>query len=84
MLKPIESESREYKLLDGLWAFKVDSDRQGYTQTWWKAPLEGGRKIAVPASYNDQFSDESVRNHVGDVWYQTEIYIYRRGGISNV
>ncbi|WP_407273057.1 beta-glucuronidase [Dickeya ananatis] len=75
MLKPIESESREYKLLDGLWAFKVDSDRQGYTQTWWKAPLEGGRKIAVPASYNDQFSDESVRNHVGDVWYQTEIYI---------
>ncbi|MDQ1225516.1 hypothetical protein QE443_001677 [Pantoea ananatis] len=31
MLKPIETASREAKLLDGLWTFKRDADRRGLT-----------------------------------------------------
>lgn len=78
MLKPIETESRECKLLDGLWDFKIDTDRCGFSQAWWKDRLDGARKIAVPASFNDQFADETVRTHVGDVWYQTDVRIPKR------
>ncbi|MEH2920097.1 beta-glucuronidase [Samsonia erythrinae] len=75
MLKPIETDSRECKTLDGLWEFKIDANKRGFTEEWWKNALEGARKIAVPASYNDQLADEAVRNHVGDVWYQTQVRI---------
>lgn len=57
MLKPIETASREAKLLDGLWTFKRDADRRGLTDEWWKGRLNGARKVAVPGSYNDQFAD---------------------------
>lgn len=36
-----------------------------------------GRTIAVPGSFNDQFADAAIRNHVGDVWYQTEVRVPR-------
>jgi beta-glucuronidase len=77
MLKPIENASRERKALGGLWRFAVDAEGSGRDQRWWRAPLaESGapvRDIAVPASYNDLFPDAAIRDHVGDVWYQTEI-----------
>lgn len=75
MLKPIETDSRECKTLDGLWEFKIDAGQRGFAEEWWKNALDGARKIAVPASFNDQFADETVRNHVGDVWYQTRVRI---------
>ena len=81
MLKPIENAARERKALGGLWRFAVDADGCGREQGWWLAPLaESGtisgsrvRDIAVPASYNDLFPDAAIRDHVGDVWYQTEV-----------
>jgi beta-glucuronidase len=77
MLKPIENAARERKALSGLWRFAVDADGCGNEQRWWLAPLaESGaavRDIAVPASYNDLFPDAAIRDHVGDVWYQTEV-----------
>jgi beta-glucuronidase len=77
MLKPIENAARERKALAGLWRFAVDAEGSGRDQRWWRAPLaESGapvRDIAVPASYNDLFPDAAIRDHVGDVWYQTEI-----------
>lgn len=73
MLKPIENDVRECKKTDGLWDFKLDQHRCGHNEEWWKRPLQEARKIAVPASYNDQFADDAVRDHVGDVWYQTTV-----------
>lgn len=77
MLKPIENAARERKALGGLWRFAVDADGCGREQRWWLASLaESGapvRDIAVPASYNDLFPDAAIRDHVGDVWYQTEV-----------
>jgi beta-glucuronidase len=75
MLKPVENVHRCLKGLSGLWNFKLDPDGEGQTSKWWKQPLTGARDIAVPASYNDLFPDEKVRDHVGDVWYQREIHI---------
>jgi beta-glucuronidase len=81
MLKPIENAARERKALSGLWRFAVDVDGCGRKQCWWHASLvESGavsgtkvRDIAVPASYNDLFPEAAIRDHVGDVWYQTEV-----------
>ncbi len=81
MLKPIENAARERKTLGGLWRFAVDADGCGRKQCWWRASLaESGaisgtrmRDIAVPASYNDLFPEAAIRDHVGDVWYQTEV-----------
>jgi beta-glucuronidase len=77
MLKPIENAARERKALGGLWRFCVDAGGSGHHQRWWQAPLaQSGaavRDIAVPASYNDLFPDAAIRDHVGDVWYQTEV-----------
>jgi beta-glucuronidase len=34
--------------------------------------------MPVPASYNDIFPDAAMRDHVGDVWYQTTVRIPER------
>jgi beta-glucuronidase len=78
MLKPIENAARERKCLNGLWDFAVDAQARGRAERWWSAPLQrsdGAREIAVPSSYNDLFADAAVRDHVGDVWYQTEVFV---------
>ncbi len=31
--------------------------------------------MPVPASYNDIYPDETIRDHVGDAWYQTEVRV---------
>jgi len=73
MLKPVENSSRNRKSLNGIWRFAVDHAGIGRTAQWWAADLHDARDIAVPASYNDLFPDAAIRDHVGDVWYQTDI-----------
>ncbi|MDI2030244.1 beta-glucuronidase [Saccharopolyspora sp. TS4A08] len=75
MLRPSANTSRDRRRLDGLWRFAVDHDGVGREEQWWKAPLPGRTEVAVPASYNDLFADSSVRDHVGDVWYQTSVHV---------
>ncbi|MCP4749729.1 MAG: beta-glucuronidase [Proteobacteria bacterium] len=75
MLYPRESETRELKDLSGLWKFKVDFDNEGRSKEWFKRPLEDSIEMAVPASYNDIVQDAAVRDHVGDVWYETDIFV---------
>jgi beta-glucuronidase len=75
MLKPIENASRERKCLNGLWRFAADAASRGHAERWWAAPLQGAREVAVPASYNDLFADAALRDHVGDVWYQTDVHV---------
>jgi beta-glucuronidase len=77
MLKPQASETRELVNLDGLYRFKVDFDRTGHREEWFKAPLETPLEMGVPASYNDVFPDKAIRDHVGYVWYQREVRVPR-------
>lgn len=77
MLRPSANTWRDRRNLDGLWRFAVDRDGVGRHQHWWQAPLPGRTEVAVPASYNDLFADPSVREHVGDVWYQTSVHVPR-------
>ena len=75
MLAPRESRSRDCRRLDGLWRFRFDPGGQGATQAWWRGPLPGAREMAVPASYNDLVTDAAEREHVGDVWYQRDVWV---------
>ncbi len=75
MLFPRESETRDVKDLSGLWDFKVDFNNEGRQKEWFKKPLENPIEMAVPASYNDVVQDQDIRDHVGDVWYEKEIFI---------
>ena len=78
MLRPQDTVSRERKSLNGLWQFCFDAEGVGRTEGWWNRPLAGAREIPVPASYNDIFADANVRDHVGDVWYQTLVRVPSR------
>ena len=78
MLRPRDTATRECKSLDGLWQFALDADGVGRGQGWWNGPLAGAREVPVPASCNDLFADARVRNHVGDVWYQTLVRVPAR------
>lgn len=66
MLYPLATESRTVMDLSGIWQFKVDDEKDFDPSQ----PLESGRSIAVPASYNDQFPDAELRQHAGYFVYQ--------------
>jgi len=74
MLKPIPTPTREQVSLDGLWKFGIDT-RLGAQP--WTAALDSTLEAAVPASYNDQFADAAIRDHVGWVYYQRDVYVPR-------
>jgi len=75
MLYPIENKVREVKNLNGIWNFKIDIDNVGLAQKWYERPLTEPIPMAVPASYNDMFTDEKAKEHIGYVWYEREFII---------
>jgi beta-glucuronidase len=75
MLPPRDSRSRDCRRLDGLWRFTFDPGAEGTAGRWWQGPLPGAREMPVPASYNDLVTDLAEREHVGDVWYQREVWV---------
>lgn len=77
MLRPQDNLAREARPLDGLWDFALDPGGVGRDDGWWRAPLPGARKIPVPSSFNDVLVDRDVHDHVGDVWYQRDVFVPR-------
>jgi beta-glucuronidase len=78
VLRPRDTVTRERKSLNGLWQFALDADGVGRDEGWWNGPLPGAREVPMPSSYNDIFADAQVRNHMGDVWYQTLVRVPAR------
>jgi beta-glucuronidase len=77
LLKPQANETRELVNLDGLYRFRVDTERSGHSEEWFKATLDTTLEMGVPGSYNDVFPDKAIRDHVGYVWYQREVRVPR-------
>ena len=77
MLRPQDTSTRERKSLTGLWEFRLDPTRAGRSARWFADALPDAVRAPVPASYNDVFADATVRDHVGDVWYQTTARVPR-------
>ena len=77
MLKPQQNSFRDLISLDGLWDFALASGPNDTAQPW-TGPLPKGLECPVPASYNDIFTDQEIRDHVGLVYYQRFVYVPRR------
>lgn len=75
MLYPRETKTREIKDLCGIWRFKVDKENRGYEEKWYLEPLKGTISMPVPSSYNDITQDPTIRDHIGDVWYERTFYV---------
>ncbi|PRY57165.1 beta-glucuronidase [Glycomyces artemisiae] len=74
MLRPQNSPTRELVNLDGLWRFALDDDAGPEP---WTGVLRTDLEAPVPASYNDVFADDAIRDHVGWVWYQRTVRVPR-------
>ncbi|NUQ90807.1 MAG: beta-glucuronidase, partial [Glycomyces artemisiae] len=74
MLRPQNSPTRELVNLDGLWRFALDGDAGPEP---WTGVLRTDLEAPVPASYNDVFADDAIRDHVGWVWYQRTVRVPR-------
>ncbi|GGK59615.1 beta-glucuronidase [Streptomyces flaveus] len=74
MLKPRSTATRELVNLDGLWRFATAT---AVGERPWAGPLDTPLEAAVPASYNDLFTDSAIRDHVGWVWYQRLVRVPR-------
>jgi len=77
MLRPQENMVRETKRLDGIWAFAVDTQGVGRAEEWWRTEVAEARRMPVPSSFNDVLVDPAVHDHVGDVWYQRQVFVPR-------
>ena len=71
-LYPQQNDLRNTLNLSGIWQFKKDSLEAGENANWQNG-LKEARSIAVPGSWNEQFTDS--RDYLGMVWYEKETYI---------
>lgn len=68
MLYPQNNPYRQESDLSGFWDIQFDPEDKGYLDGW-QDGIAGGRPIAVPGSWNDQFEDG--RDFLGPAWFQT-------------
>ena len=73
-LYPVQNAHRSVLSLDGIWQVKIDSKNEGRAEGW-QHGLSGTVDMAVPSSYNDIFTEKELRDHCGDVWYESSIFV---------
>jgi len=71
-LFPQQNDLRNTLNLSGIWRFKKDSLNLGEKEGWANG-LTASRSIAVPGSWNEQFTD--LRDYLGLVWYEKETFV---------
>jgi beta-glucuronidase len=71
-LFPQQNDLRNTLSLSGMWQFRKDSLEVGEKEGWQKR-LPEARSIAVPGSWNEQFTD--LRDYLGMVWYEEETFV---------
>lgn len=71
-LFPQQNDIRNARTLSGIWNWKKDSLGVGEQENW-HGGLSEPRPIAVPGSWNEQFTDS--RNYLGLAWYETETFV---------
>lgn len=72
MLRPQQNQTRNVLDLSGLWDFQIDPDAIGETQRWFDG-IPQPRQIAVPGSWNEQFTDTDL--YLGHGWYGREVML---------
>src|SRR5690349_23425041 len=77
VLRPQDTSTRERKSLSGRWRFILDPAAEGREHRWFAGPLADAREMAVPASFNEIFTDPAIRDYFGVLWYQTVVRVPR-------
>ncbi|KAJ1323623.1 beta-glucuronidase [Microdochium nivale] len=77
MLRPQANGQRDLVSLDGVWNFALAKAHDINDEQAWKTRISPELQIPVPASYNDIFADETIRDHVGWVYYQRKATVPR-------
>ncbi len=72
MLYPVQNNVRNKLDLSGIWDFKCDPNGVGEASGWAKG-LTGGRPMAVPGSWNEQYDD--LFSYLDLAWYVKKVYI---------
>ena len=72
MLRPQQNQTRNVLDLSGLWHFQVDPDAAGEAARWFDG-IPNPRQVAVPGSWNEQFTDTDL--YLGRAWYVHETYV---------
>lgn len=78
------------KDLSGFWNFRADFSAKrnaGFEEEWFSKPLwQTGDVIPmpVPSSYNDITQDKALRDFIGWVWYDKEVYVPKSWKSENV
>lgn len=70
MLYPQQNRIRQALDLSGFWRFQLDPDDVGEARGWARE-LPAPRTIAVPGSWNEQFTD--TRDYLDAAWYATTV-----------
>jgi beta-glucuronidase len=68
MLYPQINNYRNITDLSGIWDFKIDPDKIGEKQKWYKG-FYTETSIAVPGSWNEQLEELGLLHYVGSAWY---------------
>jgi beta-glucuronidase len=68
MLRPQQNAVRNTLDLSGLWDFGIDPDKAGEAGRWFEG-IPDPRQVAVPGSWNEQFTDTDL--YLGHAWYLT-------------
>lgn len=72
-------EGRIVKELDGTWQFKLDPEKIGEENRWFRAETAFPNKIIVPGAWDVQGygkeTDKLRHNYIGKAWYKKEILI---------
>lgn len=72
MLYPKQTRTRCVTTLDGVWDFRRELDTTTYENGF-----TSEKQVAVPASYNDLFTEHEFRTHLDGVWYQRRFFMPR-------
>lgn len=74
LLYPVNSTSRRFSSLDGMWRFQFDPESAG-AGAGWANGLPDSISMPVPASFCDFFTDKDSREYTGDFWYETDFFV---------
>ncbi|MCD7919077.1 MAG: beta-glucuronidase [Clostridiales bacterium] len=74
LLYPVNSTSRRFSSLDGMWRFQFDPESAGVAANW-AGGLPDSVTMPVPASFCDFFTDKDSREYTGDFWYETDFFV---------
>ncbi|TDZ19340.1 Beta-glucuronidase [Colletotrichum orbiculare MAFF 240422] len=77
MLKPQANATRHVVSLDGIWNFALATSVDADDDKPWASSIPPALQVPVPASYNDIFVDQKIRDHVGWVYYQKNVTVPR-------